>query len=129
MISTKDIKHCFKIAERELFKHEQNYKHWTFIFCNSKLIEWGRNTYGTPHIRYISCNSDAQIHSEVTAYKRARGLLFGRPFEILNIRLSNKGLLRLSKPCMVCLGWLHSVKCVGGIYTIDDGLKEFILKD
>lgn len=129
MIPTREIKRCFQIAEKELFKHEQNYKHWTFVFSGGKLIEWGRNSYGTPHIRYISQNEDAQIHSEVMAYKRARGLLFGKPFEILNIRLSNRGLLRNSRPCMVCLGWLASVKCTGGIYTIDDGLKEFILKD
>jgi tRNA(Arg) A34 adenosine deaminase TadA len=106
------INHCLIIARHYLPKHprKESYKHWSFIIKNNQLIEWSTNRAGPP-MKYNGYPSYSMIHSEILSYKRAKGLLHGKSFEIINIRLDNKGKLKTAKPCPCCTTFLKNLNC------------------
>lgn len=108
------------IARSKLSIHPEGkrYLHYTFVCQYSKLVEWGFNHRGIPpiHMGYHRRISDLKfrpkIHSELSAYKKSRGLLDKRkPFNIINIRLNRDGEFRNSRPCSCCYNLLKSLGC------------------
>lgn len=113
----KDLINCYRIAKAHVRNHpEWNcYKHYSFIYQNNQLVEWGCNRRGSPLIGYPSYG---KIHSETDAYSKAKGLLIkNKPFEVVNIRLNKSGELRMSKPCNCCFNFLMNVGCKAVWYS------------
>ncbi len=113
------IEEAVKIAKKKLKDHPEflHFPHYSFIIQGNKLVEWATNNRGVPPIHYgynqktLDKTFVPKLHSEVWAYKRARGLLTKAPFEIINIRLNRYGEIRLSKPCKCCYGLLTALGC------------------
>jgi len=99
-------------ARNGLKKHPQHahYMHWSFIIQGGHVIEWGLNRQGDPPIHF-GYHHHSKLHSELVAYKKARGLLYPGPFDVVNIRLNRQGLTKLSTPCATCQSWLKAVGC------------------
>jgi len=107
------IREALKIAQFELDSHPEfsHYLHWTFIVKDNQLLEWGTNKAGAvPAFLGYNPNT-AKQHSEFVAYRRAKGLLKGEPFGIINVRLSRQGEMKNSQPCEICHNWLSLVGC------------------
>lgn len=101
------------------------YHHFSFIVQNDKILAWGPNMPGPARPSYSGIR---KIHSEAAAYQRGRGKLTrGKPWAIVNLRLSKDGQLRISKPCHCCQSFLRAAG-VGKIYfTTEAGFAQMEL--
>lgn len=105
------LEQCTQIAVRHLPKHAQsnNYRHYSFIIQGNKIVDWGTNRVAEPLYGYPAYG---KLHSECDAYFKAKGLLDQKAgFEVVNIRLSSIGGLKISKPCSCCQGFLKRFGC------------------
>lgn len=126
-MKNRDLITCYKIAKNHVRNHPEwdCYKHYSFVFQNNQLIEWGCNRRGPPLIGYPSYG---KIHSECDAYNKAKGLLIrNRPFEVLNIRLNKSGQLKMSKPCNCCYNFLFNAGCRRIWYSTELGFDKIKL--
>jgi hypothetical protein len=65
-----------------------------------------------------------KLHSEVDSYNKAKGLLKGASFEVVNIRLNCSGELRISKPCPCCYSLLKALNCKAFFYSTENGFDK-----
>jgi len=122
----KSILHeALAIAQRTV--HTENFRHFTFIVQNNKIVEFGKNNKREPerhygyHSRLLDCWYSPKTHSEIHAYKKARGILDKKPFGIINIRLNKRNELRISKPCSCCYQIMKELGCSEFYYSCDFG--------
>lgn len=119
-MTSKLLNQALQIAQRHYSKHPEfkYYLHYTFVIEDNQLVEWSTNKTGPPDIHF-GYHRRAKLHSELRAYKKARGLLSGR-FEIINLRLNRQGQIRLSAPCVVCREWLTAVGCESMWFSLNE---------
>lgn len=121
------------IARKRLQNHPEfkSFIHFSFVIQNNQIVEVGRNNKRAPPLhfgyqrRLINADYGPKTHSEIDAYRKARGLL--RPnkhFEILNIRLNKQSLFRNSKPCWCCYQLLKLLGCKTFYFTVNG--EEFL---
>lgn len=121
------LQSAYRIAKEKLSLHPEyeNFPHYSFIVQNNKIVEWATNANHTPPIWYgyhARCSDSSFVpkyHSEIFAWKKARGLLGNNSFEIINLRLNKKGFLRLSKPCQPCYFLMKELNCNKFYYSSD----------
>ena len=131
-MTNKLITTALRIATSSYTTHPQynHYLHYSFIIQNNKLIEWGTNLAGEPplHFGYHSGKTVPKLHSELVAYRRARGLLnHHEPFEMINIRLTRSGLLKISAPCLTCQSWLKPLGCTNVWFSTEGNFGKMRL--
>jgi len=124
----KILKQCLRISheKNQPDSHPEygNYHHFSFIIQNNKIIEYGFNRPGQPLNGYPEFG---KIHSENDAYRKARGILCSqKPFDIVNIRLSKSGILRMAKPCACCNNFLSVVGCRNIYFSTDNGFARLV---
>jgi tRNA(Arg) A34 adenosine deaminase TadA len=121
------------IAMQKLSNHPElnNFIHFSFIVQNQKIVVYGRNNKRMPakHLGYHKRINDAaygpKTHSELDAYKKGKSLLIkGRPFEMINIRLTRIGLIRNSKPCCCCYDIMKELGCRRFYYSSSIGFMS-----
>lgn len=109
-------------------KHDPDtrYKHFTFVIQDDVLIDWATNRCVDPFL--IGYDSAYQtVHSEVLAYRRARGLLDkSKGFEMLNIRFNGQSELKCSKPCSTCLMYLKKTNLKKIFFSENNGKFSMI---
>src|SRR4051812_15473268 len=96
------VKAALRIAIRKLSGHPElaNFLHYSFVVRDNQIVEWATNARQEPPRHYgyhRRCDASfrPKFHSEVRAYRRARGLIgTGADFEMINIRLTRSGLVR-----------------------------------
>ncbi len=119
---------CINHAIKFLPKHPQyeNYKHYTYIIQNNKIVDFGLNRCGTPDSNY---HNHCKIHSELDAIYQAYGLIDKKSsFYAINIRLTKQGLLRNSKPCTCCYNLLKTFNCKFIWYSTRIGFTKIVLQ-
>jgi hypothetical protein len=124
---------CLNISRRKIGTHPeyQHYIHYSFIVQGNKIIDWGTNTKGEPKIFYgyhkRMLSGKPKSHSEINAYKKARGLINKlESFECVNIRLNKRKKLRNSAPCKCCYTILSSLGCSSFWFTTNIGWARII---
>lgn len=105
------LKQCLQLAIKHT--HPDNdqwncFMHFSFIVYKNKILGYGMNQNGSAPISYPD---HSKIHSEVNAYKKCKHLLKDKTFEMVNIRLTKKKSIRLSKPCKCCYSFLQNLNC------------------
>ncbi len=117
-----------RIARQKLAKHPQldHYPHYSFIVQRGCIIEWATNVAHAPPVHYgyhriSEPDFLPKFHSECFAYKKARGILEDGGFEIVNLRLSKTGEVRMSKPCKSCYHLMSQLGCVRFHYSSELG--------
>lgn len=123
-------KECLRLArsKNNPISHSEykNYMHYSFIIQGNKIIEWGMNRPGNATPFHGFEPTRHKIHSEVDAYKKAKGLLDkSKNFSIVNLRLNRKGEPRMSAPCKCCMNFLETVGCNGIHYSTDQGWETY----
>lgn len=124
------LRQCLRIAQEKNTpdSHPEwgNYHHFSFVIQNNKIIEYGFNRPGRP-LDGFGYPESGKIHSENDAYRKARGILESqKPFDIINIRLSKSGDLRMSKPCSCCNSFLSVVGCRNVYFSTDSGFAKLV---
>lgn len=119
------LREALSIARGEMGHHPEwsFYMHWSFIVAENRIVEWGTNAPGDPP-KHFGYHPQSKIHSELRAWNRAKGLLAGAPFSLINIRLNRRGEWRMSAPCAPCQGWLESVGCRKIWFTTPNGWAQ-----
>jgi len=124
---------ALKLAKEKIETHPEyeNYIHYSFIIQNNKILGYGMNMKGEPPI-YFGYHKRLngglpKLHSEFVAYKKIKGLLNNKSFEILNIRLTRRGVLKNSAPCYCCLNFLKLTKCTNIYYSKEYGYEKILL--
>lgn len=125
------LQSAYRIAKEKLSTHPEyeNFPHYSFIVQKNKIIEWATNANWEPpvHWGYNRKNEFgfvSKYHAEIFSWKKAKGLIGNNPFEIINIRLNKKGVLRLSKPCSACYYLMKELNCHKFYYSSDLGFLE-----
>jgi hypothetical protein len=116
---------CVRIARKDFPNHTADaFRHWSFIYQNKRLLEWGRNRLNDPvgFNRYGYKDDRHSLHSEAIAMRKAYGLLDRRkPWVLVNIRLGAAGELLISAPCTICRSFIAACGCNKCHFTIDGG--------
>lgn len=123
-----------RIALQNLHKHplyEEGRKlHFSFVVQRRQILEWGCNMLHEPpiHMGYIQRINGAEpkLHSELVAYRRAKGIMKNRTFRLINIRLNRQGEIRLSKPCVCCYEILKTLGCSEFCYSTENGFDKVV---
>ena len=102
---------CLNIALANLHKHTEPFKHYSFVIQDNLICDWSVNRTAAP-LTYFGYEDYTKIHSETDAYRKAKGIMdYTIPFDVVNIRLSKKGILRGSCPCHSCYAYLKKLNC------------------
>lgn len=118
---------CARLSLVHMPKHPQHncYRHYSFIIQRNQIVEWGVNRSSEPLIGYPKYG---KLHSECSAYFKARGIMEqNKEFEVVNIRLSANGGLKISKPCPCCQNFLSKFGCRGVWFSTEAGFAKIIL--
>lgn len=127
---------ALNIALSKLPQHPEYdyFPHYSFVVQNNKILDYGTNNKKVPpyhhgfHKRINNYVIGPKTHSEINAYRKAKGLLIkNRDFEMINIRLNKKGQLRISKPCCCCYEILSELGCSKFFYSSDFGFLSLIV--
>jgi len=130
------LRECIRCAcaRNERIQH-LDFRHFSFVVVGNKIISCGNNvTFLTPktgmlYPKYRGYTEvGTGIHSEVFAYKKARGLLNGADFEIVNVRVTNRGDVKLSKPCPCCVQFLKQLGCTRVWFSTEAGMASLRLR-
>ena len=121
---------CMKQATKSSKTNAQrvsHYDHYSFVISDNEVVEWGRNmTKNIPPVHW-GYNRFQGLHSELSAYLKASGLLKDRDFGVVNVRLSRKLELMNSCPCDNCKRMLESLGAKWVIYSTPEGFKRLKL--
>ena len=100
------------------FRH---YIHFSFIVVDNQIVTVGKNraVEPPPYYGYHKRVEKPKIHSELDAYSKYKWKTVG--FEMVNLRLSRQGEMKLSKPCPICAEWLSQTMCTGLVYSTKEG--------
>ncbi len=117
-----NIERYIRISKSLLYKAEENQKHFSFIITGSKILAIGINTFQEhPKGHYFGFKWGG-LHSEISAILKL-GKPFGdncKKYDIINIRLNKKGLVRISKPCKTCENVLKMIDFKRAYYSTND---------
>lgn len=127
-MTNKLLAEAHRQSQQQLAKHPEfhHYMHWSFVVQNNQIVESGVNRTGIPDPQW-GYKPNSKIHSELSAYKKARLLLNRGPFDLINIRLTRQGEWKLSMPCETCAGWLESSGCRKVWFTTPSGWASLAL--
>lgn len=108
-------------------------KHYSFIVYKNKIIAVGMNRPKDGFVpifsHYYGELEKSELcgrHSEPDAFNKAKGLLCGDTFEIVNIRISNRK-ISISKPCPCCCTFLQCFGCKEVWFTTGAGFAKLKL--
>lgn len=112
-MTKKILKLCIRIVEQNNNKHPDpdGYRHFSFIIQEDKIVEWDTNKVGPP-ILFRGYPSYGKIHAEFSVWNKAKGIILkNTKFEIVNVRITKCGSIRISCPCQNCFDYLKSQGC------------------
>lgn len=118
----KVLNECIRLARSHYRKHPQwgGFLHYSFVISGREIVETGINLSGSPPAQF-GYHDRAKLHSEFVAYRKAKGLLKGAPFDLVNVRFNRSGNFKMCAPCETCRGWLGAVGCQRVWFTLDGG--------
>lgn len=121
---SKILRECLRTARKILKRHPNkgNYPHFSFIVQGGRIVEYGWNTYRIPPVHYGY--KKGTTHSEIDAYRKARGIMDDGKFVIVNIRLNKHGEMRLSAPCELCYTIMKELGCGEFYFSTDCGFAR-----
>ncbi len=121
------LTHSMKVSARNSKTNAQrvsHYDHYSYVVVGNEVIEGGRNlTRNTPPVHW-GYKDYQGIHSELSAYMKASGLLRDRDFGVVNVRLSGSLKLMNSAPCPNCQRMLRSLGGKWVVYSTPEGFKK-----
>ena len=109
-----------------LDKPDSKYKHFSFIIYGQTIFSIGvNNTTKTHPLAHKYGHRFASTHSEINALARfPYAIRLLRNYDMINIRLTKKGVVRLSKPCIHCQQLLMAFNIHNIYYSTNTGSFE-----
>lgn len=104
----KILRECIRLAREKTKSHNKKvrHRHFSFVIQGKKILARGVNIPSNPP-KELGFSNHQGIHSEIDAYRKAKGILdHEKSFTIVNIRINKRGILRNSMPCKQCYDFL-----------------------
>jgi tRNA(Arg) A34 adenosine deaminase TadA len=98
--------------------------HYSFVVQDNKILEMGVNRPGASPPVHYGYPQYADIHSEIDAWRKARGILEDKEWEIVNIKLLKEPPLYPvadAAPCTHCEIMLIYLGCTNLYFTTASG--------
>jgi hypothetical protein len=98
--------------------------HYSFIVQNNKILEMGMNRPNSGPPIYYGYPRYAEMHSEIDAWGKAKGILEDDMWEIVNIKLTKKVPnfpMADAAPCEWCMLFLVARGCKHFYFTTNSG--------
>jgi tRNA(Arg) A34 adenosine deaminase TadA len=122
----KILKECLRLASRknkpDLHPDWGCFHHFSFIIQDQAIVGMGLNRLGDSLIHGYPRRS--KIHSEVDVYRKVRGILVPKPWDMVNIRLNKTSELRNSQPCTCCQQFIRAVGVRNVYFSTNDGFAK-----
>lgn len=121
----KILQECLNDAFQCQHKHPdpKGYLHFSYVIQNNSIIGKGFNRLSSE--THPSYPAYSKLHSEPDAYAQCRGLLEkNTPWQMVNIRLTRTGLIKLSKPCKCCYTFLRRLDCKEVWFSTENGFAK-----
>lgn len=124
-MNRKLMRECLGLAKRKLstIPAWMTARHFTFVFVDNKLLGYGKNRKASLPKHY-GYETHCTRHAEIEAYRRLKGLICGKPFSILNVRMTAAQEIRNAAPCKQCYIMMKALGCQEFYFTRDDGKIE-----
>lgn len=119
---------CVEIAQSLLDKPNSSYKHFSFILKGTKIYSIGWNDVKAKSAKISGKYVDyplGGVHAEANAIAKLDDLNVCRRATLLNLRLNNRGQIRLSKPCPICNNLLYAIGFNKIYYSTDEGIVRY----
>jgi len=131
-MNSQTFKELYNFCYSKIQFHNLNYKHFSFIYSNTKQLAYATNTYATPplHLGYARLlDRPPLVHSELAAYSKfshhPQYRRYRSETELINFRLNNSGEIKLSRPCVACIAFLRAMKIKKVIYSDDQNIRKY----
>lgn len=129
---SKKLHRLVEVARAMMDKPKSTFLHFSFIIDKSKILSIGWNTVGgsTPKIGNLKTFYPlGGQHSEHNSLRRLSDLNLARTSTLVNIRLNNRGEIRMSKPCDICMGLIKTVGFKKLFYSTNNGFEYMDLRE
>lgn len=124
MITTRMYKQAIKKAHEIVCKSDaKDFRHVSMIFYKQKLVSYGFNSCKKTHPLSLKAgNKFAKIHSELHAITRFPYKVSTLKYAtMISVRISKRGFLRLSKPCIACQKLLKEFNIRRCYFSLQNG--------
>ena len=119
------LRECIRLARKNNTFINTHFRHFSFIIQRNKIVEWGKSLAQANPLTMFGYSTRSGVHSETNAYTKAKGILDKYiPFNVVNIRLTKSGDLRLSKPCACCYSFLENFGCTSVWFSTEVGFAK-----
>ena len=122
-MNKKILRECISFAWRKLKWHPEPFKHFSFVVSINKIVAIGYNRSTKKPLHSVTRNGYPK-HSKIHAEFDAMSHLWLEGFEVVNVRLNNKGEFRNAAPCSCCLKLLKMFSCSMVYFTTSKGTIE-----
>jgi tRNA(Arg) A34 adenosine deaminase TadA len=98
--------------------------HYSFVVQDNKILEMGVNRPDASPPLHYGYPSHSDIHSEIDAWRKARGILEDGKWELVNIKLSKEAPYfptADAAPCNQCMAFLMQKGCKHFYFTTSTG--------
>lgn len=125
------FKELYNFCYSKIQFHDLNYKHFSFIYSNTKQLAYATNTVSTPplHLGYARLlDRPAMIHSELAAYRKFTQhpqYRRNQTVSMINFRLNKSGEIKLSRPCVACIAFMRAMQIKKVIYSDDQSIRKY----
>jgi len=124
-----EIKHFYERIIYELSLSINNFEHNYMVHSyvldsHNRIISKGTNSYQKTHpMQFRFANKTNRpnrqyLHAEIAALVKARK----EPFGILVVRITKSGLIRMARPCNICIMAIREAGIKNVYYSGNDGL-------
>lgn len=127
-MKTSILNECLRIARD---KHGPSHPSWgkkavhySFIVQNNKILGMGINRPHTKPPIHYGYPYYSDVHAEIDAWNKVKGLLHNKPWELVNIKLSKqKPIFPMANatPCKNCLLMCHNLGCKAFYFSTSNG--------
>ena len=117
-----------ELSRRMIDRPDSKYKHFSFIVCGQTIFSIGvNNTTKTHPLAQKYGHRFASTHSEINALGRfPYAIRLLRNYDMVNVRLNKKGIVRLAKPCIHCQQLLMAFHIQNIYYSTNSGDFEIL---
>ena len=124
------VKRYLSLAAREAHRSPMKFRHGAVLVKGGRLLSKGFNHYR----KTIGGESYCSTHAEMDTLRRLgthkESLQSSRGSDLFVVRMGKDGLLRRnSKPCPICVEWMHRYGVNRVYYTVGEQKNEYTYTD
>lgn len=120
------VKRYLTLAAREAHRSPMKFRHGAVLVKGGRLLSKGFNHYRTTIGGESYCSTHAEMETLRKLGRHKEGIRAAKGSDLFVVRMGKDGLLRRnSKPCPICVEWMHRYGVNRVYYTVGDAKNEY----